>query len=241
MAMYSNKDILILAIETSTDVCSVALSKNGETSDFDIVTEPRMQTSRLAPMADDLLRRNGLSARDCSAVAVSSGPGSYTGLRVGVSMAKGLCFGASIPLIAVNTLDLLAAQGLSMYKAVYGGKPVDSVVPMIDARRMEVYQAEYDSDGNRVSEVEPKILETFSYSGLIAKNRVLFCGNGCKKFEGIAPKGDTFFIECCPEAQYMAQLAFKKFIAKNFEDVAYMEPFYLKEFSIGVNKKKILG
>ena len=239
--MDSSKDILILAIETSTDVCSVALSRNGQTIDFDIVTEPRMQTSRLAPMVDGLLRRNGIGAKDCAAVAVSSGPGSYTGLRVGVSMAKGLCFGTSLPLIAVNTLDLLAAQGLSMYKSNYGENNVDAVVPMIDARRMEVYQATYDGDGNRTSEIEPKILETFSYSELIAKKRVVFCGNGCKKFEGIAAKGDTFFIECCPEAQYMAQLAFKKFISKNFEDVAYMEPFYLKEFSIGINKKKILG
>ena len=241
MAMDLNKDVFILAIETSTDVCSVALSRNGETIDSITVTEPRMQTSRMAPMVADILEANNLSVKDCAAVAVSSGPGSYTGLRVGVSMAKGLCFGAGIPLIGVNTLDLLAAQGIALHKGDSGEKPADFVVPMIDARRMEVYQAVYDGAGNRVSEIEPKLLETFSFSEIIAQKRVIFCGNGCKKFEEIAPRGDTIFIPCSPGAEFMSQLAFKKFKAELFEDVAYMEPFYLKEFSIGENKKKILG
>ncbi|MBP5505030.1 MAG: tRNA (adenosine(37)-N6)-threonylcarbamoyltransferase complex dimerization subunit type 1 TsaB [Bacteroidales bacterium] len=234
--MSTDKDILILAIETSTDICSVALSRNGKTLDSETVSEPRMQTSRLAPMIEELLKRNGLTVKDCAAVAVSSGPGSYTGLRVGVSMAKGLCFGAGIPLIGVGTLDLLAAQG----KAGCGEKP-DFIVPMIDARRMEVYQAVFDGNGIRTGEISPKILDSSSYSELPAGSRVLFCGNGCEKFRDTCGISNAIFAPYSPLAEYMSQLAYLKFTSSELEDTAYMEPFYLKEFTIGTYKKKILG
>lgn len=234
--MAPNKETIILAIETSTDVCSAALSANGATQDSIIETGARMQTARLAPMIEELLKRNGLSVKDCAAVAVSSGPGSYTGLRVGVSMAKGFCFGAGIPLIGIGTLDILAAQGISLSQT-----GADYVIPMIDARRMEVYQAVYDGTGTRIGDISPKILDSSSYSGLPSDKRLLFCGNGCFKFESIFERKGASFISCSPSADYMSSLAYKKFTDEIFEDVAYMEPFYLKDFAIGVNKKKILG
>ncbi len=234
--MAPNKETIILAIETSTDVCSAALSANGVTMDSIVETGSRMQTARLAPMIEELLKRNGFSVKDCSAVAVSSGPGSYTGLRVGVSMAKGLCFGAGIPLIGVGTLDILAAQGIALSQT-----GADYVIPMIDARRMEVYQALYDGTGARIGEISPKILDGSSYSELPSGKRLLFCGNGCFKFESIIERKGAIFISCDPSADYISRLAYINFMNENFEDVAYMEPFYLKEFAIGVNKKKILG
>lgn len=235
--MDHDKDIIILALETSTDVCSVALSVNGVTTDSESESQARMQTSRMAPMVEDLLKRNGIGVKDCAAVAVSSGPGSYTGLRVGVSLAKGLCFGAGIPLIGIGTLDLLAAQGI-MHDTKAAA---DYIVPMIDARRMEVYQAVYMRDGSRTGDIEPLILDGDSYSGLLEKGKVLFCGNGCEKFEPVCGSGNAIFFPCTPDARSMSRLAFEKFTAKKFEDVAYMEPFYLKDFTISINKKKILG
>ena len=234
--MVPNKETIILAIETSTDVCSAALSADGATMDSILETGARMQTARLAPMIEELLKRNSLSVKDCSAVAVSSGPGSYTGLRVGVSMAKGLCFGAGIPLIGVGTLDILAAQGIALSQA-----GADYVIPMIDARRMEVYQAIYDGAGTRIGDIAPKILDGSSYSELPSGKRLLFCGNGCFKFESMIEREGAIFIPCNPSAEYISPLAYRNFINENFEDVAYMEPFYLKDFAIGVNKKKILG
>ena len=228
---------LILLIETSGDACSVALAQGGECIGSKIITTPRMQSSRQAPMTDELLSECSLTMADCSAVAVSSGPGSYTGLRVGVSMAKGLCFGAGKPLIGVSTLDIIALE----VKLSLGNADVDYIVPMIDARRMEVYQAVYDGKARRIGEIEPMILDGLSYGELLAKGRVLFCGDGCEKFSGITENKNALFQPCIPKADYRAKIAHLKYQAGDFEDVAYMEPFYLKEFRIGQSKKNILG
>lgn len=231
------KDI-ILSIETSGDCCSAALSAGGESFDSRFIDTPRMQSSHLAPMIEELLAANSLTVKDCAAVAVSSGPGSYTGLRVGVSLAKGLCFGAGIPLIAVGTLNLIARQAL---EATSDNIP-DYVVPMIDARRMEVYQTVLGSTlGKTESPVEPLILDESSYSTLLDRGTVLFCGDGCAKFSKIISHPNAKFYPCNPNARYMAPLAYRKLQEEKFEDTAYMEPFYLKDFAIGVSKKKILG
>ncbi len=230
---------IILSIETSTDVCSAALSQNGETIFHRRIDTPRMQSSALAPMIESLLEESGLKAKDCSAVAVSSGPGSYTGLRVGVSLAKGFCFGGGIPLIGVGTLDIIAAQGRAY--AAENGLDVKFIVPMIDARRMEVYQAVYDAGARRTGEIAPLILEPDSYGSLLSQGGVLFCGDGCGKFSGIAAGTAAKFFPCNPDARFMAKLSYDKFLEGKFENTAYMEPFYLKEFSIGISKKKILG
>lgn len=235
--MMSQNNTLILSIETSGDCCSAAFSREGATFASATLDTPRMQSSRLAPMIEQLLKDNSLTVKDFAAVAVSSGPGSYTGLRVGVSLAKGLCFGAGIPLIGVGTLDLIAGQALELFE---GEKP-DYIVPMIDARRMEVYQAVYDNRAGRIGEIEPLILEDASYGDLLAKGKVLFCGDGCDKFSGIISHPGAIFFHCAPDARYMAKIAHQKYLAGDFEDVAYMEPFYLKDFRIGQSKKNILG
>lgn len=236
--MMPNQKCVILSIETSGDCCSAALSDCGESFDSRFIDTPRMQSSHLAPMIEELLSSNQLSVKDCAAVAVSSGPGSYTGLRVGVSIAKGLCFGAGIPLIGVGTLDLIAHQAVEEFS----GEGPDYVVPMIDARRMEVYQTVYNGDlTSALSATEPLILEDDSYSELLKKGTVLFCGDGCAKFSKVTGHPNAKFYPCNPNARSMGRLAYKRFSEGKFEDTAYMEPFYLKDFAIGISKKKILG
>ena len=237
--MAQESKTIILSIETSTEVCSAALSQNGKTIFHRRIDTPRMQTSALAPMIEELLNESGLKAGDCSAVAVSGGPGSYTGLRVGVSLAKGFCFGAGIPLVGVGTLDIIAAQGRAY--AAERGLDVKFIVPMIDARRMEVYQAVYNTDAVRTGEVAPLILEPESYAGELSSGCVLFCGDSCEKFSKIISSPAAVFFPCNPDADFMAPLAYARFLEGKFENTAYMEPFYLKEFSIGTSKKKILG
>ena len=228
---------MILSIETSADFCSAAISEGENIIASCLIDQPRAQSSRLAPAIDDMFKASGLNLKDCKAVAVSSGPGSYTGLRVGVSLAKGLCFGAGIPLIGVGTLDLIVNQALELYD----GERPDYIVPMIDARRMEVYQAVYDGNATRIGEIEPMILDGESYKDLLAKGKVLFCGDGCEKFQTIISSPNAVFFPCRPEARYMTKIARQKYLASDFEDVAYMEPFYLKDFRIGQSKKNILG
>ncbi len=239
MTMAKESKTIILSIETSTDVCSAAISQNGKTIFRRRIDTPRMQSAALAPMIESLLSEGGLKAGDCAAVAVSGGPGSYTGLRVGVSLAKGFCFGGGIPLIGVGTLDIIAAQGRAY--AIENGLDVKFIVPMIDARRMEVYQAVYDAGAHCTGEVSPLILEPESYAAELSKGGVLFCGDGCEKFSKILGCPEASFFPCNPDADFMAPLAYARFLEGKFEDTAYMEPFYLKEFSIGVSKKKILG
>ena len=239
---------LLLCIETSTEMCSVAIYDvekevmEGEKS----LVEARMQSAMLVPMIDALFAETSHTIDECCAVAVSEGPGSYTGLRVGVSTAKGLCFGLKVPLIAVSTMDILCCQAqtsdggdiVSGGDAAYTGAKY--IVPMIDARRMEVYQAVYKSDGERISQISPKILDSASYSDFLSEAHVLFVGNGCMKFKDVLKEGNAFFLPVNPAASAMALKAAKKFASKEFEDVAYFEPFYLKEFVAGVTKKSVL-
>lgn len=221
----------ILLIETSTEWCSVALLENGKVTASRITREPKQHASVTAPFAEQVLKERNLKASDCDAVAVSAGPGSYTGLRVGVSTAKGLCFGSGKPLIGVETLEVLVQRGLGR---------ADFIVPMIDARRMEVYCAAFSGNGERISKTQPEVLDGTSFSGLLEKGTVLFIGDGAEKFSKICRSGNAVFEQCCPEAQYMAAPAAESFAKGNFGDVAYFEPFYLKEFVAGISKKSIL-
>jgi len=236
--MKSDKT-LILAIETSADICSAAISENGVTIDSETLTTPRSQSAQLVPMIQRLMERNSLSAKELSAIAVSSGPGSYTGLRVGVSTAKGMCFGSKLPLIGVGTLDLLAQHAVSVQKAE-GRAAADFIIPLIDARRMEVYQALFDRDGNIAGEVSPMILDENSFADILERGTVCFTGTGCDKFQKVCGSPRASFIQAQPNAADMSILAYRKWLNDSFEDVAYMEPFYLKEFTIGVSKKNIL-
>ena len=223
----------ILLIETSTSVLSVALAQDGTVAHERVCTQPRMQASLTAPLVKEVLDQAGLSVKDCDAVCVSSGPGSYTGLRVGVSTAKGLAFGAGIPIIAIGTLDILVAGALEE------SAPKGHLVPMIDARRMEVYTAVYSGEGQRLTEVESKIIGPESFADELAKGEVLFVGDGALKCKDVITHPNARFQEAFPLARHMAKLAQKAFDEEKFENLAYFEPFYLKDFIATVSKKNL--
>lgn len=219
----------ILNIETSTTNCSVALSVNGE----HIVLKEDNSSSyshaeRLHVYIDEVLTSAQISRDELNAVAVSKGPGSYTGLRIGVSAAKGLCYALDIPLISVPTLEILAHK-VELQKGY--------IVPMLDARRMEVYSAVFDCNYQCIEPTSAKVLDTSSYNNLLQNQSVYFVGNGVEKTQSIINHPNAHFDAQLPSATQMCGLSFSKFQAKNFEDFAYFEPFYLKDF-IAIPSKK---
>ena len=222
---------VILMMETSTEWCSVAISSGEKIIARRITETGKQHASLLAPFVDEALKEAGLKASECDAVAVSEGPGSYTGLRVGVSTAKGLCFGAGIPRLAVGTLKVLAMQG--------AGK-ADFIVPMIDARRMEVYCAVFTGDGTQKSDTEARILDASSFTDLLETGKVLFLGDGAAKVSQVCNHPNAIFEQCCPVADAMLLPALEEYKKKEFKDIAYFEPFYLKEFVAGISKKSVL-
>ena len=224
---------LLLLIETSTSVLSVALARDGAVVCERVCTEPRMQASLTAPLVKEVLDEAGVKVSDCDAVCVSAGPGSYTGLRVGVSTAKGLAFGAGKPLIAVGTLDILVQPVMA------GPDRPSFIVPMIDARRMEVYTAVYSAEGKRLTDVEAKIIGPESYADYLQQGKVLFVGDGALKCRDVITHPGASFREAYPLASQMAGPAQRAFDAGRFENVAYFEPFYLKDFVATVSKKNL--
>ncbi|MEL0652761.1 tRNA (adenosine(37)-N6)-threonylcarbamoyltransferase complex dimerization subunit type 1 TsaB [Algibacter sp. TI.3.09] len=213
----------ILNIETATTNCSVSIAKDGETivlkEDND---KSYSHAERLHVYIDAALKEVGITGADLSAIAISKGPGSYTGLRIGVSTAKGLCFALDKPLIAVPTLEALANQA-----------PVNHgvVVAMLDARRMEVYSAIYDSNYNEIRATEAQILDENAFAENLQNGKVYFIGNGVEKTKTLITNPNAIFIEDkLPSANEMSALAYKKYQNNNFEDVAYFEPYYLKDF-----------
>lgn len=218
---------LILCIETATTNCSVALAQNGEVLALkeDYNTQ-YSHAERLHNFIKDILKENHFTAEDLDAVAVSKGPGSYTGLRIGVSAAKGLCFSIDIPLIAVPTLSSLAHQ--------VGQEEGDYIFPLLDARRMEVYTAGFNAEKEQIVETQAKILDATSFEEFLEKGRVSFIGDGVAKFKEICTHKNARFIEGkLPSAKEMAALANVKFLEEDLEDVAYFEPYYLKDFLLG--------
>ena len=292
----------ILLIETSTALCSTALAEDGVITAYRESSAPKAHASLTAVFVQEMLAERGITLADCDAVCVSKGPGSYTGLRVGVSTAKGLCFGADKPLLAVGTLDTLVAQAVTERTLDVNSDPVitaDSVVnsdritvisdritvipdligdplhiiPMIDARRMEVYSAVFANASSAIpsapsvipsapsvipsapsvipSEVEgsphyiqitettPVIVDENSFSEYLEQGPVLFIGDGAGKCADVIRHPNAHFCQCHPKASSMLSPAVAALRAGNFEDVAYFEPFYLKEFVATVSKKKL--
>lgn len=224
----------LLLIETSTSLCSTALAEDGRIVCSRRSTEPRAHASLTAVFVKEMLEESGWTVRELDAVAVSAGPGSYTGLRVGSSTAKGLCFGGQVPLIAVSTLDILARQ------AIEAGLPegCKAILPMVDARRMEVYTAVYSPDGARLTDISPVILDENSFADLFASGPVTVIGDAAEKFAPLRATADgSVFMQCCPEASAMLVPAMRKYEKKEFEDTAYFEPFYLKQFIATTPKK----
>lgn len=230
----------ILLIETSTALTSVALADGGKVVFYKDDDASRNQSALTAPFIKEALDYQGITAKELDAVCVSMGPGSYTGLRVGVSSAKGLCFGAGKPLIAVGTLDCLVWEAIGS-GAADGCK---YIVPMIDARRMEVYTAVFTPDGHRTTEVAPSIIDENSFADILTdaaatNQKVLFIGDAAEKCSKVITSPAAVFAQQNPTARGLLAPAIKKFEAGQFENVAYFEPFYLKDFVATVSRKKL--
>ena len=226
----------ILLIETSTAQLSTALAEDGTVTAFRICHEPRMQAALTAPFVKEILDEKGLTVKDLDAVCVGRGPGSYTGLRVGVSTAKGLCFGAGLPLLAAGTLDTLVAEAHRLGVVPEGCR---HIVPMVDARRMEVYTAVFTPDGRQLTETKPVVVDESSFAAELAEGPVLFIGDGALKCREAITSENAHFAAAFPTAMAMAPLAEAAYNEKRFEDVAYFEPFYLKDFVATVSRKKL--
>lgn len=222
---------LILSIETGTSVCSAALAREGELVAIVESLDGREHGSKLGLFVDKLLREAGITADELDAVAVGRGPGSYTGLRIGVSLAKGICYGAGIPLIAVDSLaamTVLAKQVMDNEQALY--------CPMIDARRMEVYARVYNSDVVAQTEIEAIIVDESTFSQFREQPFLIF-GDGAAKCLELLSWAEL--IEVKPSARGMVALAEQAFAQGKTEDIAYFEPLYLKDFVVIASKKKI--
>lgn len=223
---------LILSLETTTTNCSVALAKDGE----QLILKEDMELNyshaeRLHPYVAQVLKERSLKLSDLDAVAVSKGPGSYTGLRIGVSSAKGFCFANEIPLLAIDTLTALSRQ-VNLENIAF-------IVPLMDARRMEVYSAVFDKKNGRLRETKAEILDEHSFDEYLERGKTVFMGNGVEKFQEICthPNG-IFILGALPSSREMIPLAEAKYKAGDFEDLAYFEPYYLKDFMVSQPKGK---
>ena len=242
----------IILIETSTALCSAAIAEDGVITAYRESSAPKAHASLTSVFIDEMLRERGITLADCDAVCVSMGPGSYTGLRVGVSTAKGLCFGSGKPLLAVGTLDTLVAQASSVIPSAstvipsastvipseVEGSPYRFIIPMIDARRMEVYTAVFEN-GAQITETAPMIIDETSFAEYLEQGPCLFIGDGAGKCADVLKHPNAHFCQCWPNAAAMLQPALAALAAGDFKDVAYFEPFYLKEFVATVSKKKL--
>ena len=249
----------IILIETSTALCSTALAEDGTITSYRESSAPKAHASLTAVFVQEMLSERGLTLADCDAVCVSMGPGSYTGLRVGVSTAKGLCFGSGKPLLAVGTLDTLVAQAAdeagAAGRADVAGRAGQYryIIPMIDARRMEVYTAVFEPTGasatangsedtlsyRQITETAPVIIDENSFAKELEAGPVLFIGDGAGKCADVIKHPNANFCQCHPKASAMLSPALEAFRKGDFKDVAYFEPFYLKEFVATVSKKKL--
>ena len=216
---------VLLSLETSTDVCSVAIHGDGKLLAIAEVHMGQAHAVKLAPLIKEVMAMGGVTMKELSGVAVSAGPGSYTGLRIGTSTAKGLCYALAIPLYSIGTLDIMAAQ---MSRAA-----VDEaeLCPMIDARRMEVYCALYNHEGMRLTAVAASIIDESSFLDRLSDTRVIFAGNGAEKCrQTITHASAVFLTGVFPSARELGALASQKLVRGEAEDLMLFEPFYLKDF-----------
>ena len=217
----------ILLIETATPICSVAIAIDGQIAAMKESSEPNSHSAKLSVMIRDILETSNIQYSELDAVCVSSGPGSYTGLRIGVSTAKGLCYALEKPLMAISTLENIAAGYLQLHPQYTG-----YICPMIDARRMEVYSAIFDNKGNYIRPTNADIITEDIYDQWLEEKNILFIGDGADKTRSILEgKNNVMFdTDFKISAKGMALIAEKRYENKQFEDVAYFEPFYLKDF-----------
>ena len=226
---------LILSIETAVSVCSVALHNDDGLVGLMELRQENIHAQKLMPLIKDLLGQVGVGSGALDAVAVSEGPGSYTGLRIGVSTAKGIAFAHQLPLIAMGTLDALAHQVVDMVE------PESFIVPLIDARRMEVYSKVFDGKLQEIEPITPVIVDEKSYAAYLESGRVYCCGDAVGKVAEVIDHPNARFLKVYNSAASVGDLALKKFRQKDFVDLAYFEPNYLKEFRVLKSKKNPLA
>lgn len=224
---------LILNIETATHICSVSLSQNGETIAYKENSEDKTHAELLTVFISELFENSHLSIKNLSAVAISEGPGSYTGLRIGTSVAKGICFGLNIPLISISTLEAMA------FGALDSKNTFDLYCPMIDARRMEVYCSIFNSKRETQTAIEAKIIDEDFLKNELEHKSILFFGTGAEKCRtALRSKNAHFTDGVYISSKHMSKIAFEKYLNKKFVNLAYFEPFYLKEFQALKSEKK---
>lgn len=231
----------ILLLESATEICSVALAKDNKLIDMLETGEGQNHARLLSVYASELLKRNQIEPTELDAVAISRGPGSYTGLRIGVSLAKGFCYAQQIPLIAVDTLGAMAAF-VAGNRAKFGidEKKETLFCPMIDARRMEVYSMLTDHTGKVFKGISAEIVDESFLASELAAKQVVFLGNGAGKCEKVISSPNAFFVHGVnASASYLVEPAWKSFQEKRFEDIAYFEPLYLKDFVVTKGKKNL--
>ncbi len=232
----------ILLIETGGDVCSVALSNGDKLLSHRESHEGRAHAQNVAVYAEELLAEHGIGCENLSAVALGIGPGSYTGLRIGSSFAKGICYSANIPLIGVSSLESMVYGLKTQY--LNGDIQLSNfdnkiLAPMIDARRMEVYTQLYNSDIQPLSEIAAEVITEDSFAQYKERDFVIF-GSGAEKCKEVLKVGDVLYINATPSARNMIDIAYKKFKDGKFEDIAYFEPYYLKDFVSTTKKRNLL-
>lgn len=232
---------LILCIETGTDICSVGIARDGELVSLRESAEGRDHAKHVGVFVNELLSETGIAPEELDAVAVGMGPGSYTGLRIGVSFAKGLCYGLQIPLVAIGSLDALAQVAIEDNEAgILHVEAWDEALlcPMVDARRMEVYTRLYSATGEPLSDVRAEIVGEDSFADVREKRQLVIFGNGAAKCREVL--SDATYINVAPSARGLARLAEQRLQEGKTEDIAYFEPFYLKDFVVIPSKKKLL-
>jgi tRNA threonylcarbamoyladenosine biosynthesis protein TsaB len=212
----------ILQINTAFNEASIGIGLNGTLVDESINTTQQEHAGFLQPAIQELCQRTGIGLKSLAAVSVMNGPGSYTGLRVGLAAAKGICYALKIPLICINTLDWIAFGNLS--------DNIDLVCPMIDARRMEVFTGLYSREMNRIHEPSALVLDEQSFSAQLAEQRIGFVGNGAAKWKNICQHPHAVFPEAIHDAGHFAEMSLQAYQQEQFADLAYAEPFYTKEF-----------
>lgn len=233
----------ILCIDTGTDVCSVAIARNGKLLALMESAGERDHARNVAVYADELMRGNDIEPKELSAVAVAKGPGSYTGLRIGVSFAKGLCYSLGIPLIAVDSLESLARVVEEEHEAgLLSVRDWENALlcPMIDARRMEVYAEVFDTGLNRLTEVTAEVVDGYSFEPFIKTGgEFVVFGDGAAKTIDVLPREGVHFLDIQSSARGLCRVAEEKLRVEETEDTAYFEPFYLKDFVVTTSKKKV--
>lgn len=222
---------LLLNIDTAIGTASVSIAKDGHIIQEAVNTDQRDHAAFLQPAIQSIFKNAGLSLHELDAIAIVAGPGSYTGLRVGMASAKGLCFALNKPLITIGTLEMMAWQAINQFNIKHSDLPV-LFCPMVDARRMEVFTAIYSKALNIILSPCAIVIEKKSFGNLLLKNKIIFFGNGAIKWQPLCDNENALFFDSKINPLYMSELTFKKYLNNDFSNTAYTEPLYIKEFFV---------